>query len=365
MPIGYLVNNGDLSNPIVSQSALNQLDPNMGGHPKKFANYIMQFEPIKKTPSLERGDLLHSWIEHPDDFVFSEVNKPAEKLADFSESFYKLYCNKLYEITEEFAEFCQGDMQLEAEDYFIVNDLFKDLNKRSPEKDEVKLLVYSIFYARKQAEYDKRLVPSTVIKKFKECLPYIKFLVSATGKIAVTGETKKILINCYESLRQHPTAKMMLFDNLLNTTRRKELELFWDERTEVEENLYIDIKRKAKLDNILKTENTIIISDLKTTSHNVGDFKEGAFKEWNLGRQLISYGVGYNAVTQNQKQIIYRNIVVETKEPYTTAIYQMSFDSILSAKRSYNEIMKRLAHHIYFQNWNLTKEEYNVGYIEL
>lgn len=356
MPIEYYSNNGNLNDPIISQSALGYLDPEMGGHPTKFARFINSADESKITPSLERGDLLHRWLEKPDEFIFADIEKPSEQLEKFSNSFYELYVNKLYEITEGFTEFCQSKISLDASDYIKINKIYQELNETSEvNQDNIKLLIYSILFSRQQAKVDKRLTDTKVIEKFEQCIPYIKFLKKATGKIAVTNQTKNILINCYESLKSHPIAKELLFEQSSSIIKRqKELELSWKEL-----HLETLVRRKARLDQVDKTISHIRIIDTKTTAKDVSLFKEGAFKQWKLGRQLASYGLGYQAANpSNYRQFEYINIVVQTTEPYPTAVYMITEDTIQKSINDYNNIMSRLVHHIKTQNWEITQEEY-------
>lgn len=147
----------------------------------------------------------------------------------------------------------------------------------------------------------------------------------------------------------------MLFETYAGlSNRRKEIELSWNELVSD-----ITIKRKARLDQVDETISRISIIDTKTTAKDVSLFKEGAFKQWKLGRQLASYGLGYQAVNPlNRKQFEYINIVVQTTEPYPTAVYMVTADTIQKSVSDYNNIMSRLVHHIKTQNWEITQEEY-------
>lgn len=357
MPLAYHSNTGSLADPIVSNTAMGMLDPEMGGHPTKFAQFIQQESTIKLTPSMERGDLLHRWIEKPHEFVFSEITKPAPQMAEFSERFYELYFQKLYELNNDFLEYCKTNIELDSSDYFVINDVFKKLHQRPSEtQDEVQLLIRIIFFSRQLAGVDKRQTPTKIIERFnKECLEYILFLQKATGKIACDQTTKNILTNAKASLERHPIASKMIF----NTLNQNELELYWEE-----DLIDLKLKRKGKID-ILQDFDCINIIDIKTTSKPVALFRDGAFTYYKLGRQLLNYGTGYKLMTNISKPINYYNVVVQTTDNFPVAVYKMGQDSINKATLDYSNMQNRLRFHIKNQIWDYTKEEYERGFIEI
>lgn len=358
MAFGYHVNSGSISDPIVSQSAMNTIDPDMGGHPLDFLAFIERSaEDIKYTPSLERGDLLHTWLEKQDDFVIAELPKPAPQMALFAERFNDLYIKKGYEKTEGFAEYAQGKISVDMNDLLSLNDIFVSFYGRTGSAEDIQLLTRCIFYARKEAEVDKRLTDTKILAKFQEeCMAYIRFLQNAGDRYIMDVTTKNILINCHSSIMRHPFAKQFLHESY-----GSEREIYWQES-------YGDItlKRKGKLDKC-KFENGILtINDFKTTAKPVSQFKTGAYKQYNLGRQLYNYAVAFcseNNLNINEIQLNLFNTVVQTTGNYPTIVYKMSDNEIQLAKQSYESVSNRIVYHIKNNVWEVTMEEHQNGFI--
>lgn len=351
----YHSNNGDLVNPIVSQSNLNKLDPDLGGHPVLFAQAILGQSPFLSTPSLEKGDLLHHWIEKPNEFVFSNILKPTGQMADFADEFYKLYTLKEYEIAQGFKEFSEKALPIDMDDVMLLNEMYPSISgKIEPSNEEIGLLADCIFFARVKAEVNKALKPNTVLGKFKECISYIGFLKQTQGKIACDQNTKNILINSFDSLKRHPFAKELLF----NAENKHEEEFYWEETHDD-----IVIRRKGKLDIWRELPEYGRVVDLKTTGEPIGKFLQGSYTKYNYGGQITGYG---RALTQrlNKPSHCY-NVVVETHTNHITQVICTGVDSQQFYTNKYNDLMKRLAYHIKHQVWDVTMEEHLYGCITI
>jgi hypothetical protein len=353
--IEYFANTGDLSNPVVSHSALNALEE----HPLNFREMIEgSKEDIKISPSLERGDLLHKWLEKPDDFIFAELDKPSPQMSLFTETFNDLYFKEEWKIDEGFISAASAPFSIDLKDIFTVQELFTSFTGQKANDEQVQLLARCILYARKKAEVDKRLTDNTIFKKFEsECTPYLRFLQNAGNRTIVSKQDKEILINAHYSLQSHPIAKQYLGNDYQN-----ELEIYWSETING-----VTIQRKGKIDKFKFENNKLTIVDTKTTSYSINNFKEGAYKKWNLGRQLYSYAVGYcysnniNPATVDSIELI--NIVVQTNKNYPTSVFKISPGEFNVLAHSYLDVMKKAAFHIKNQIWDITMEEATEGFI--
>lgn len=358
MSFNYHVQSGTISDPIVSHSGLCTLDPDMGGHPLDFVAFIQRSEDdIKTSPSFERGDLLHKWLEKPNDFVFAELAKPAPQMAAFAEAFYNLYFKKQYETRAGFTEFCNTKVQLDMEDLIKVNKIYQSFHGLQGSNEEVQLLIRCILFARYEAEVNKNLTLPKVIEKFEtECMAYIRFLHDAGDRTIVDSATKNILINCHASITRHPLAKQYLHEAF-----HSEEEIFW---TEVWEG--VTIKRKAKLDKHRFENNKLQITDFKTTSKPVAEFKEGAFKKYKLGRQLVNYAKAFcskHNLDFNTIELELVNVVVQTTGNYPTIVFKLTDDTIRNYVENYETTLKRVAYHIKNNVWDITMEEHQNGFI--
>lgn len=362
-------NIGKSNNPAewtVSHSSLNKLDPTLGGHPKIFFKSMMEDQGVT-TASMENGNLLHDWIERKDQFIVEEQDKPTDKLAEIAKNFYELYIKEGYKTDSMFASFCTQSYKIEIEDLQKYREMFINLHQRPPMEDEIKLLIYAFRFSRLAAAYNKGLKEGTVLDQFRPLgLPYVSFLKKANGKIILKSADRDTLFNCHESLRRHPLAYDLLFEQ----QGEHEVELFWQEEVDG-----ININRKAKLDKVIADfdKKIIIIPDLKTTSFPVSLFATGencSYKKYNYGGQLSSYAVGWaraNKIleTFHEWDVRLYNIVVQTNSEFPVMGYKLSKQVMQQKLWNLEILTERLAFHIKTNNWDLTKEEIDNGAIEI
>lgn len=356
---------GKIGDLVISHTAMCQLDPDMGGHPSKFMAFFQETKDRPYTPSMEKGDLLHLWQEHEDKFAIDELDKPAPQMAKFAEVFNDLYNLEGYKIRSGITE----NLTLDFNDVFAINEIYSGFWGKKAEQVEFDLLAACIFLARREAEVNKALTNNKLLDKFStECIPYIRFLRSANGKIILDRKTKDVLTNCQASIKAHPTVQ-----KLYELPCLKEQEYYW---TEIFSNPTKEggdsLKRKIKIDRIIIDElnKKLIIIDLKTTSTPASKFQatDGPFYKYKLGRQLVNYADGFfkaNKIDERGWTIELYNIVVQTTDTYPTIVYKLSFARTHECKVDLNKIVNRVVFHIKTNQWDLTKEEYEQGYIEI
>lgn len=383
----YHRNNGSITDPIFSHSGYCRLEQ----HPQEYVKYATQEEKIQ-TPSMERGDLLHAWLQHKDSFVVSELDKPTASLANFVEKLHELYVLKGYANESRFVEYCKSDYSVDVECMAMYQDIFINIHHKVAVGDELKVLIYVTRFAREEAEFGGKPgnkgahKEPTVLENLKKGLEYLNFLTNSSGKIIMTKVDKNIVVNCNESLKKHPLANRLLFelDGLV------EHEMFWEENIDG-----ILIKRKAKADKIIVDYNNKVLTviDPKTTSKPVGTFALGDHSPFNLykyGRQLESYADAWfktnPEVIRAEWKVQLFSIPVQTTDPFPTIVYKISplivhtaIDAMnptitlhpytISYNKFQNELdrlNKRAAFHVKTGNWNLTMEEQmNEGYVEI
>jgi hypothetical protein len=328
------------------------------------------------TPSQENGTLLHAWQENPSAFIVSELNKPAEKLADLTELFDRVYIKEGYKTDSIFSSYCSRDYSIGMDELSKYKDYFIAVHNRVATDDEIKLLIYAFRFCRETVQFGGTpgkkgaWAELTVLDKFQiEALPYLRFLKEANGKVILTKDEKNTLENCQQSIRNHPFAADLLF----NKTGQNEVELFWEKEVEainVKAGVpdKVKIKKKGKLDKIIIDEfnRIIIIIDTKTISKPISTFTDinGPYRKYNYGRQLNNYAEGWirtNLSSSSMWTAILYNVVVQSNELYPTAVFKTSFDV-----SSMDNIERRLAFHIINENWDLTLEEQlNGGFIQI
>lgn len=358
-------NIGSVNDLVVSHSAMNTIDPEVGGHPTKFLAFFGEEERIT-TPSMERGDLLHLWREHEDKFVISELDAPTEGMLKFSDAFFNLYFQEQYKVREGVTE----SVALDIDDIFTIHHIYEGFFGKKAEENDINLLGACIFLARRDAQVSKTWKNNTILEKFETlCIPYIKFLQKANGKVILSKQTKEILTGCNDSINNHPTVKRLI--DMLNPGDGKfvgkEVPFFWNS-----EISGVQIKRKAKLDTVYGDfdKKVLVINDYKTTSYPVSQFNSptGAFNKWKLGRQLVNYTEAFSKVHDinlDSWQVSLNNIVVQTTENYPCIVYSVGYFTRHECGKDLNNILHRVAYHIKENKFDLTMEEYVNGHIEI
>lgn len=345
---------------VVSNSYMNEIDPTMGGHPKKFLAAMQQdVETTPKTASLEKGTLLHEWIHRREEFAIADIAKPGDKLASFIEGFhYKISTGNFIPPTDK------EDLRLKIDQKSL--DAYESLASKM-QVDDVSKIIYLLRQARTETEYNANLKEDTAVKHILDQYSYLNFLDRAKGKAIVSLDIKEQLTNAYDSLKAHPVASKLLFES-----GESEKEIYWE---------YIagDIKLncKSKLDNIEINHDTktVIIKDLKSTSkstafqyypHDVslklGVNMNSSFEYWKVYRQLAFYTkAALNLLpkeTANQYTFIYYIIAVELFGQYSTCVHRVNPTWIFRGKQEIELLMMIIDWHIKNNKWDYHYYEY-------
>jgi hypothetical protein len=359
MSIGYHeMNKNESGNFVISHSNLCDLDPQMGGHPRKF--YKSLTEPFSEyKPSFEKGDLLHLWMERKKSFVIADQDKPVPQMSALIEEFYKIYHKEEWKNDAVLVGVLQKDSEIGIDENVAYQEAYRICKEIGPiteiDKNDFILFIQCFRIARINVNYNAKHLELTVIKAFIPQIPYYKFLISSDGRIILTPAMRDLLTNCMQSIKDHPFANKLLFE----LEGLHEVEFFW----QTTHDNYGIINRKGKLDKLIVDldKKTVIISDLKTTSYPVADFNkfDGAYYKYKLGRQLVNYAIGffknnpqYNITEWNVR--LY-NIVVQTDGEYPTMVYCTK--DFFKYKEELEELEKRALYHEK-KGYNLTMEEY-------
>ena len=311
----------------ISNSSLSKINSTQSGHPKKYKAFMNGEEEKLNTLSLERGKLLHKWVENSDAFEVSEIEAPSEMGIIWVKEVLRLEeLNKDIIITEENLDSIFNKLILIAKDKL---DIYNNIKKEF-----------------------------TIIEKFKkELLEYYTFLKYPSNKIALTKTTKNILFNCYQSLYTHPIANSLLFEQL------EEVQVF------NEQAIYFQIENvncKSLLDRVIINHNnkTVKIIDLKTTSKPIANYPN-EFAYYHTYRQLALYG---KAIIELLKQLEYKDIedyeisyhivAVETIGQFTTQVFDIDIEWINKGIAEYLELIRLVQWHTSTNCWELTKDEY-------
>jgi hypothetical protein len=221
--------------PGISNSQLTTINPEQGGSPKKFQSFYNQDFEKKDSLSLERGSLLHKWIEDPLAFQISDIVKPKDPVGKIVEMYHSLLS--------------EG------------------------ENDDDVLYQAAMLVGYGAPNWKKE----TVINKIKEAgaLEYLNALRLGEDKHLLTSETANILNRAYAAIQQNAKAVELLFHP----------DSFVEHEIYHTYNQWINIDNwaakheltlKAKIDNfhIDHDRMTVVVKDLKTTGKPVYLFRE-------------------------------------------------------------------------------------------
>jgi len=295
---------------IVSNSSLSHINPEEGGSLKRFMNYIRGTTEKEESKSLERGKLLHLYLEDHESFVLSPDDKPSEAVCAILESIRR-------EITS------MGVVPGELHHH---QDLI-------------------IQVARNAGFGAANWSSETVIKKIREKGDaYFTHLNNSDGKIMTDAKTREILNAILDGLKSNPYT----WDNYIQTPPEvmKEMAILFD---------LFGFTCKALLDNVTVDfeKKTAKIRDVKSTSKPVGtymghyQYRHATEREWSPGpfvwyhtyRQLAFYGLALkNWLTQrgelgHKYKIEYEVLACETVEPYEHIVYCIDDDWIKAGVR--------------------------------
>lgn len=288
-------------NLVLNASSLQYLDKSQGGSTKKLANYLLDIDKeIETNKSLTRGNLLHLYIENPDLFVVSEVDKPSDKLGEVADLFLKyLNLDDYYNASIGFLN--SGHLNKASKE-----DAQKELDAAMLEIKELTLKCC------RELEYQKNYKDETIKEKIPTLiLPYLEEVLKNTGKLILTKSDKIVIQNCINSLAANELTYKWLFQSEFSKQCQIECEKIFTFE-------YLGYNWKIKLDRqiIDHVNKKIYIIDLKTTSNSIYQFKK-SLEQYRYYRQAFLYVQGlkifYSTILElADYEIEFKFIPVET-----------------------------------------------------
>jgi len=285
----------------ISNSAMGYLCPEQSGSIFKYKKaYIDGEREDSVGPHLEFGKQIHKFIEDPDSFHISDVDKPSAMM---------------------------GRLVDAVNDHHLFGELDGEILKQ----------------ARANNWY-KTMKDDTLLKKFhKEGTEYLQLLKIGTEKTVLTSNQKSLLERCVANLQANPSTNEALFGVVADGCERfKELELFWKEGCTGSE---MDCKGMIDICDINHTRKHVIITDFKTTGKSLGEYPR-AFEYWRTYRQLAYYGYGLMCMRPELVNYTfeYRVIAVETATSINEArMFEIQSAWILEGIKEYLKYLKLIA----------------------
>jgi hypothetical protein len=274
------------SNPqdwIFSNSSLSYINPSQGGHPLKLVAFFTENNEEEVSKSLERGSLLHLYMENPEGFAISNVPKPSDKLA------------------------------------IAADNLIADLLTAT---DTVEVTDEMILANVRNVGWNSKWGDDAVLKNTKDPIKaYVEEVLANRDKHILSEATAKIIQSCIAAINDSE-----IIQNLIKPTE--------DEVVFTEHAIYwLDIfARKAKLDRFHVNRKAKLIKhfDYKTTGGSVSNF-ESTFESYRYYRQMAYYDMALKqyikyALMEDPEEwtIQHYIIVIETSKPFATTVYPIT-----------------------------------------
>ena len=326
--------------PAISNSGMSTINPAQGGTPARYKKYVVDRDGGKEdTPSLANGKLVHLYVEDPDQFLVTDVDKPTEKLAAWVEDVYHAFPWSEDAITPQNIIFTK--MILEKR-----GDRYKGL------KDETK-----------------------IIKKFFEGREYLLFLIRSDGQICMTTAQKEVVSGCVKSIHANDMAERLLFTlpSTLMASAENEMALYWKQKVSLT-GASIHLDCKALLDRVVFEPETkkVKLIDLKTTG-KAGALFNDSFRFYRYYRQMGWYRHAlrvylahkYGRDQEELWEIEVYIVAVETFGLYECRVFKVSEEYLSMGGSEAHDLVQRIGHSTYYNSWEVSKEERADGYITL
>jgi hypothetical protein len=336
----------------VSSSSLKYINPEEGGSPLLFKDFIEGGQDISHKPSIILGRNIHAWHEDKDSFKIASVPKPSEKLGL---------------IADRVIELCQQGNEASSDTYFQV---IQEQN----------------YYANRWGD---KVVGKLIADTMDACDAYVYEYLEAKeeGLVFLTEAQAETVRNGCEAIQNHPAANQLLFPecDFSDKLHIKEAEIFLPYTDEVKvkgASMPFQLWLKSKIDSItIDFEKRVInIIDLKSSGkpvHNYGN----SFRAWRIYRQLAFY---YNMVKRSGLQLssslsaVYNERMIEALESFEYRFYIVAIETsklqqcvvhevdrlwIDEGNVELNTLLKRIGYHSITKNWSYSIEEVKNNYI--
>lgn len=348
----YFKIKGDASNIIVSNSSLSAINPDQGGSPKKFIDFLTNNFESNDSRYNRIGSIVDIYIEDIDkynDTVSVDQTRPTQALFDLVQEMLKIEDNN-------------------------PNNSFGELELAS--------------LARQSVGFQMNWKQETFETKYQnEASSYYNFAKENRNKVLLTEEENIIVTKCINSLKENSTISTMLFEN--NQTKVTQCAIYFkvsvklNEKSEQGLPIYVELKCKALLDQIIIDTliPAIIINDVKTTGFPISKFEESiekyryyrqltfyrmAVDQWLKGKALMVDNTTGEKLNFNNPDIdkvrFYTNLItVETSDYFYSNMFQIRHDSkwLEKGKNEIMDLLQRIAWHKHHSSFDKQRELIN------
>lgn len=254
--VGKIKSIEEIDNIVISNSSLSLINPEEGGHPKKFLDFFLGQAEDEEKRHFEFGKIVHKLLEGMEGFVIAKNPRPAEKAGIIADRIVSGILEEVKTVTEASIEGC-----LDVIDNWILD------------------------YARREGYGGKTYKDETILSKLKpEVEPYVREKLENPERDFLTEQEYRNYEKMRVTIQKDPAAVKILGEvDEFNpdVTIYKELEIFFEVN---------GFRFKAKIDRVRVNtkEKTIDIVDFKTTSKDISTYWE-SFEKHHTYRQMFLY----------------------------------------------------------------------------
>ena len=312
----------------ISNSALSCIDPETGGHPEKYWDFINgKFK--QESDSLALGDLIHKSLLENHQMVACHA-LPGEAI----KSIVDTYIYNLYEVQEE--------------QHF-------DLTTH-------KTLLLQLI--RSYGYYNNRKDETVLDLVIKEGGDYFNFVLAHKGITVISSEWLSII----EKIRANTLKEPMM--ELLHPTLSGRLQVFTEKEVyfELASRNYLSqlevFECKAKIDRLIidHERRSYKLIDLKSTSSLLELFPLSVEK-YKYYRQMSFYLQACHQIVPPGYTLegVYL-VAIETTNYCRSRLFKLDTDYLDKGERDWRSLLRRVSYHYATNNWvNLWEELYNEG----
>lgn len=371
---------GTVDKPVISPSSLSCLDPTQGGSIQRFLNFFRdREEEEEKKTAKDNGKLIHTYIEHPDEFFLSDIEEPTEMMAKLCKEFFrnvdkvKVFPDSFRDVDIEITSSFKKEADNVSE-RLMIGDRFltlADIMKTSKE-DVIACLREARIRTNSYKSYGEAKLLENILKESK----YLEFLQESNGKIILTSKDKAAVEGAVNSINTNRNIKELMHlgtsissDRGLNEKVFIEVPIFWNETVAVlgDTGFTTKLSMKSKLDRIILDleARKIKVIDLKSTGSSLYLYQI-SFERYRTYRQLAIYGRAikfwlsalYPDLDVKNFDIEFIVVVVETTGMYLSGIYNIPDAWIMKGADEARALWSRYAWHEYFGVKDKSFEEY-------
>lgn len=311
----------------ISSSSLQYINPEEGGSPMAFVDFIENG--IEETKNMKLGTLLHRYHEDRDSFAVSNTLKPSEKAGEVAD--------KIIEIVRAGGIYCNE----------------------------------TVMAAINEIGYQSNWKPETRLNKILElCNDYVSEVLEAqdNNQIYLTASQLEPIQKGSEAIDNHPVASQIAFfsnNDISGTVCFKEIEIERTLNYKYNRNDVVPLRLKSKIDNIIiDTERKIIIiTDLKSSLG--GGFHYGQstvyqrkhFRQLAFYYKMVRYWLKSNNFDDSEYEYQFKIISQQTSGLYQCVVYDIDPRNINRGEAEVSAIIDRIAFHELNNNWKYSREE--------